>query len=972
MKSKWIVSVLSFFAAGSLFAATNDLSSFLQRGLLEEEANHNLDAAISAYQSAVAQFDKERQLAATAIYRLGESLRKQGKTNEAVVQFERIVREFPEQMQLVKLSEQFVVLTKTWPETHSYGAKYDQLDSALIIANAKFKSAEEKRQRLEGLTDDDQKNYFAAVEPDLSLKNLVEDQYRAQEALDSAQKQPGSNTADVARKSDAVNQAKVKVRERVKFLLKAIKEEAQNAFEQYSEIGGQMRQIRNAATPKVAKSSTTENAANDEVAQAEIKWINELKRKIKDSPDLLNAEGGKELHDAARMGRSAVVQFLLDNGADVNAFNENRETPLHDAAKAGQKTMVELLLARGANVNAKDKEGDTALHDATKRGFKTVVEVLLANKADVNTKNSNGTTPLHEAARKGFQPIAQLLLAKHAEINATDHFKRTPLFSALEEDRTEMVRLLLTNKADVNVASTLGSSTPLLKAVERRNLEGAKLLLESGANVEAQFSGEPIYDQTRNLHPLNLAIMKESDDMVKLLLESGANPNSRIDWFINASTVLQGYTPLLMAIEKQRGTAVEILLNGGADPDLKEARGFAPLHFATGNEKIIEMLLAHKADVEVRDPEGKTPLFWAVERQNEKTVELLLSHHANVNAMNAANYPPIAFVAKNKPALAELLHKAGADENFARAPWIAIGRKSRDFSQNNFFNNTNVPNHFTLFELIAVHYSRTGGYPLVAGYPGLPFPDFAHVKINRIVGAGKTQDIPVDLDLAFRTGDCSQNVPLQFGDVVEIPEADHPLSVSWTGLPATILGELKKCLERTVEINVKGKTTKVNLYPSNKTYPSVLEAIISTNNGVTTEARKKVDSFWLEPVLRTANVLLASSDLTRVKIKRTDPATKKVSGIIFNCTRPEGNISGQAAPDFWLQDGDVIEVPERNPNAPASESSLSNPEVQLRTIPTAPPRLTPPPVPTLPAATPGIRPIPSRTLKLPPPAPATP
>src|SRR5262249_52376113 len=51
-------------------------------------------------------FDKDRQLAATAIFRLGECYRKLGKTNEAVVQYERIVREFGDQQTLVTLSEQ--------------------------------------------------------------------------------------------------------------------------------------------------------------------------------------------------------------------------------------------------------------------------------------------------------------------------------------------------------------------------------------------------------------------------------------------------------------------------------------------------------------------------------------------------------------------------------------------------------------------------------------------------------------------------------------------------------------------------------------------------------------------------------------------------------------------------------------------------------------------------------------------------
>jgi tetratricopeptide (TPR) repeat protein len=90
----------------SVLAATNDLTSALQQGLFEEEANHNLEAAAQAYQAVSAQFDKDRKLAATAIFRLGEVYRKQGRTNEAVAHYERIVREFSDQQTLVTLSRQ--------------------------------------------------------------------------------------------------------------------------------------------------------------------------------------------------------------------------------------------------------------------------------------------------------------------------------------------------------------------------------------------------------------------------------------------------------------------------------------------------------------------------------------------------------------------------------------------------------------------------------------------------------------------------------------------------------------------------------------------------------------------------------------------------------------------------------------------------------------------------------------------------
>src|SRR5881394_731976 len=109
MKTKNIV-LLAVLLAGSdqVASAADNLSEALQKGLLEEEANHNLDAAIQAYQSVINQFDDQRKIAATAVFRLGEFYRKQGKTNEAVLQFQRVGREFADQDTLVRLSAQYV------------------------------------------------------------------------------------------------------------------------------------------------------------------------------------------------------------------------------------------------------------------------------------------------------------------------------------------------------------------------------------------------------------------------------------------------------------------------------------------------------------------------------------------------------------------------------------------------------------------------------------------------------------------------------------------------------------------------------------------------------------------------------------------------------------------------------------------------------------------------------------------------
>ncbi|MGH7968140.1 MAG: ankyrin repeat domain-containing protein, partial [Limisphaerales bacterium] len=113
--------VLAFCVAWPAHAATNDPTMALQKGLFEEEANHDFNAAIAAYQDVIKQFDQNRKLAATAVFRLGECYRKQGHTNEADVQYERIVREFADQSSLVALSRSYLAAAGQSPVVETAG-----------------------------------------------------------------------------------------------------------------------------------------------------------------------------------------------------------------------------------------------------------------------------------------------------------------------------------------------------------------------------------------------------------------------------------------------------------------------------------------------------------------------------------------------------------------------------------------------------------------------------------------------------------------------------------------------------------------------------------------------------------------------------------------------------------------------------------------------------------------------------------
>src|SRR3954469_1717856 len=135
---KTAISLASFALMLSLAVTSHSaegLTQTLQHGLFEEEANQNLDAAVKAYQSVIAQSDEERKVIATALFRLGECYRKLGKTNEATAQFRRILRDFSDQEQLTTLSRNTLGKLGVLPAaTETLAEKIKTSDDAQALA----------------------------------------------------------------------------------------------------------------------------------------------------------------------------------------------------------------------------------------------------------------------------------------------------------------------------------------------------------------------------------------------------------------------------------------------------------------------------------------------------------------------------------------------------------------------------------------------------------------------------------------------------------------------------------------------------------------------------------------------------------------------------------------------------------------------------------------------------------------------
>lgn len=301
------------------------------------------------------------------------------------------------------------------------------------------------------------------------------------------------------------------------------------------------------------------------------------------------------------------------------------------AARQGQTRRVEAKLKDSPSPNLldyRDEVGLTALHWASFRGHADIVQILWKAGADINAGSRMLGTPLCAGALNGELDVVRLLLGWRVVCNIGNGMLGSPMHAACFSGDVAVVQLLL-----IAFPSLINKKVTVCFDAFSQIFNG--LDYEKGKT------------HTIRSQPLYIAAWRGKRNVVKLLIENGAaidamgrEDSCKIDRqpAFNGEVLDQtseNITALMIAIYREHFKTVKELLNQRANPNIRDIRGRTPLMAAAASSNTIDFvstLLQHNAHINAVDGSGHTAIMHAAFHGNQNPLRTLIRASASVRA----------------------------------------------------------------------------------------------------------------------------------------------------------------------------------------------------------------------------------------------------------------------------------------------------------------------------------------------------
>ena len=422
----------------------------------------------------------------------------------------------------------------------------------------------------------------------------------------------------------------------------------------------------------------------------------------------IDQNGWGPIHIACHHGKLNSIQFILDNGGDINLKTLDNVSPLHLVSQWADAKTYEKFISRGAIeetgpynpliVSVYSNNTSLFLYLIAKKKFSFIQDIedlirfsiisynlnilkVLLDSVDCGQMEKSLQEMMAIAVNSDFHEVIVILVNKGVSIDIVLSNQYSVVQTLIYSGSIEILKFLFSKNVVTNYYSP-GFHSPIIDCVALGNIEILQMF------IDCKFNIKDIKDEN-GLSCLHWAVLNNSRPMIELLIdktEKNAQDNNGncalfyatyignidiIKFLIENGVSCENKnaideTPIYEAFRRKYWNIVKFLLNHGASimPFPKTPKSL--LHYAVeqNDVELATELIKKKIPIDSKTNISKnTPLHFSCIQNNLQMIELLITNQISIiNEQNNQGETPLFLASKHStPQIVDYLLKNGAN-----------------------------------------------------------------------------------------------------------------------------------------------------------------------------------------------------------------------------------------------------------------------------------------------------------------------